>query len=197
MKIRVIPIADSTILQHLVIQQIGLVEGQVRVLEVGINTEWGLIILGCDQERRLVVLLLDVTRDENLLPRLIGVYAWITRVMPLVSRFYARGRLDGTKVPRIVSIAPEFSRTVQDSLVYLAFRVEPYTYRGVDINGEFGILLQSLGPQAKKSAPAAEPEHSNALLKASHLTEAEIRFFEEPSNHFPDFFLDRSRLSTT
>ena len=197
MKIRVIPIDDSTILQHLVIQQIGLIEGQVQVIEIGINTEWGPIILGCDQDRRLVVLLLDVIRDENLLPRLIGVYRWITRVMPLVSRFYTQRRLDGTKVPRIVSLAPGFSQTVQDNLVYLAFKVEPYTYRGVDINGEFGILLQSLGPQAKRSGLAAESEHSDALLNASHLTEAEIRFFEEPSNHFPDFHPNRSRQLTT
>lgn len=197
MKIRVIPIDDSTILQHLVIQQIGLIEGQVQVIEIGINTEWGPIILGCDQERSLVVLLLDVIRDENLLPRLIGVYAWITRVMPLVGRFYAQRRLDGTKAPRIVSIAPGFSQTVQDSLVYLAFMVEPYTYRGVDINGEFGILLQSLRPQVKRSGSAAESEHADTILNASHLTEAEIRFFEEPSKHFPDFHPTRSRQLTT
>ena len=197
MKIRVISIDDSTILQHLVIQQMGLIDGQVQVIEISINTEWGPIILGCDQDRRLVVLLLDVTRDENLLPRLIGVYRWITRVMPLVSRFYAQRRLDGTKVPRIVSLAPGFSQTVQDSLDYLAFMVEPYAYRGVDINGEFGILLQSLGPQAKRSGPAAVSEHADALLNASHLTEAEIRFFEEPSKHLPDFQPIRSRQLTT
>ena len=97
MKIRVIPIYNSTILQHLVIQQIGLIEGQVQVIEVGVNTEWGPIILGCDQDRRLVVLLLDVIRDENLLSRLIGVYRWIMRVMPLASRYYAHRRLDGQK----------------------------------------------------------------------------------------------------
>lgn len=196
MRLQVIPIEDSSILQQLVIQQIDLVEGQVQVIEGGIKIEWGLIILGCDRERRLVVLLLDVVRDENLLPRLVGVYTWIRRVMPFVGRFYTHRGLDGSKLPRIVTITPGYSETVQDGLACLAFSVEPYTYQGVEVNGERGILLQSLGPQAEKSDPAPEPKPtSEALLKASDLTEAEVQFFEEPANSISDILPDRTRLS--
>ncbi|MEE8074976.1 MAG: hypothetical protein V3T60_05060 [Candidatus Binatia bacterium] len=195
MKLQVIPIDDSTVLQQLVIQQIDLIEGHVRVVEGSITTEWGLITLGCDREHRLVVLLLDVIRDENLLPRLIGVYSWITRVMPLVGRFFAQEELDSTKVPRIVSIAPGYSKIVQDSLAYLAFMVEPYTYQGVGIKGERGIVLQSPGSQVQRSGPAADLKRSEVFLNTLHLTEAEVQFFEEPENGYLDYLTDHSQLS--
>jgi hypothetical protein len=194
-KLQVIPIDDSTVLQQLVVQQIDLIEGHVRVIEGSITTEWGLITLGYDREHRLVVLILDATRDENLLTRLIGVYSWITRVMPLVGRFFAEGELDSTKVPRMVSIAPGYSKTLQDSLAYLAFIVEPYTYQGVGIKGERGIMLQSLVPQMQRSGPATELKRSEVLLSTSRLTAAEVQFFEEPANGNLDYLTDPSQLS--
>ncbi|MFQ5542291.1 MAG: hypothetical protein ACE5E2_05630 [Candidatus Binatia bacterium] len=195
MKLQVFPIGDPTVLQQLVIQQIDLIEGQVQVIEVSIATEWGMIALGFDRERRLVVLHSDVIPDENLLPRLIGVYTWITRILPLVSRLYAQRGLDGSKVPRIVTIAPGFSETVQEGLAYLSFSVEPYTYQGVAISGERGIVLQSLRPQVQKTEAAAEPERSEVFLNTPHLTEAEVRFFEESPNGFLDSLPDSPQLS--
>jgi hypothetical protein len=194
-KLQVVPIDDPTVLQQLVVQQIDLIEGQVQVIEVSITTEWGLIALGCDRERRLVVLHSDVIRDENLLHCLIGVYTWIKRVLPFVSRFYAQRGLDGSKVPRIVAIAPGFSETVQESLAYLSFSVEPYTYQGVAISGERGIVLQSLRPQVQKPKPVTEPERSEVFLNTSHLTEAEVRFFEESPNGFLGSLPDSPQLS--
>lgn len=73
MKLRMISIRDPALLQELVIQQIDLIEGQVQVMEVGIYTEWGQVIIGQDKKGRLVALLLDLIQDETLLLRLIEV----------------------------------------------------------------------------------------------------------------------------
>jgi hypothetical protein len=183
-KFRAIPIEDSSLLQELVIQQIDSIEGQVEVLEIGINTEWGPLILGVDREGRLVLLLVNVIQEDALLSRLIGIYNWISRNMPLIGRFYEKRGLDSTRNTRMIAISPGFSQAIRDGLTYLAFMVELYVYRGLEINGERGILLEPLGSSIPRLATSTQPapvkvsDPSQELSKAFHLTDAEIRFLK-------------------
>jgi hypothetical protein len=183
-KFRAIPIEDSFVLQELVIQQIDSIEGQVEVLEIGINTEWGPVILGVDQEGRLVLLVINVIQEDALLSQLIGIYGWISRNMPLISRFYDKRGLDSTRNARVIAISPEFSQVIRDGLACLAFMVELYIYRGLEINGERGILLEPLGSSIPKLATPSTPvpvkvsDTSQELSKAFHLTDSEIRFLK-------------------
>jgi len=199
MKLRMISIRDPALLQELVIQQIDLIEGQVQVMEVGIYTEWGQVIIGQDKKGRLVALLLDLIQDETLLLRLIEVYAWIRRIMPLLSRFYAKRGLDSTRAPRIIVVAPGYSVAVADGIEYLTFGVELYIYRGIEINGQRSTLLEPVvEPQVQKSKRQIKGQDpSEVLLMASRLTEAEVRSLKDPELHSPNFPPDRPRLETS
>lgn len=187
MKLEMVAIHDSAMLNELVVQQISFIDGQVQVVEICINTEWGSIILACDREARLVVLLLDVVQDEGLLSRLIGVSTWITRSMPLLCRLYDKRKLDSTRTPRIIAIAPGFSEAVVNGLSRLAFPVELYRYRGIEVNDERTVLIEPLRSQIQNSVLVGGSNHPEALSKASHLTEAEVRFFDGHDLRFVKF----------
>lgn len=185
MKLRVIPIRDASLLQELVLQQLDAVSGQVQILEISLDTDWGPITLGLDRGGQLVGLIANVDEEKALLSQLIGVHRWILINMPLLSRFYAKMGLDNTRNPRIIAIAPEFSRDTKESLAYLAFPVELYVFKGLEIEGERRVLLEEvLNPLGSNIGWAPEPRPVEAsdteqiFLRASHLSEAEVRFLK-------------------
>ncbi len=182
MKLRIIPIKDLSVLQELVLQQTGAIEGEVQVIDSGINTDWGPLTLGLDAKGCLVVLLIGVEQKENLLSRLIGIYGWASQSLPLLSRCYAELGLDGAKLPRVVVIAPGFSRAVIDGFSYLVFTVEPFRYRVIEINRSRSLLLEPLQCQVLMPHGEKESDNAEALLNASQLTGAELRFFGEDRN---------------
>jgi len=142
-KLRWVTLHHSAMLQELVVQRMGHIEGHVQILGIGINTEWGRVMIGRDLIGRPVVLLLNVIRDKGLLLSVIGLYAWIKGIMPLLSGFYTKEGLDATRVPRIIVIAPGYSKAVVEGIEYLAFEVELYLYRAVEIEGELSIVLEA------------------------------------------------------
>ncbi len=142
-KVRWVTLHHSAMLQELVVQRIDLIEGQVQILGIGFNTDWGRAILGRDLKGQPVVLLLNVIQDESLLISVIGLYAWIKEILPLLSGTYSKQGLDATRVPRIVVIAPGFSKAVMEGIDYLAFKVELYSYRAAEIDGELSIVIEN------------------------------------------------------
>ena len=181
MKLRVVPIEDLSILHDLVLKQSEAMVGHVRMLETGINTGSGPVTLALDREGRLVVLVMSLIQEESLLSRLVGVYGWVLQNLSLLTRFYAKRGLDDARAPRIIAIAPEFPQVLLDALSHLAFSVELYQYRGLEIDGERALLLEPLGGHVLKPVPAKPivQESSDDFLKATHLTEAEVQFFQE------------------
>ena len=181
MKIRIVPVEDLSILQDLVMNHLDAIAGQVRVLETDIQTESGPVILGLDSERRLVVLVMALLKEEDLLSRLMGVYGWVIQNLSLLCRFYAKRGLDGTRDPRIMVIAPWFPQTILNGLAHLSFNVELYLYRGLEVNGERALLLEAIaGPvPAPEVEVPTEQTTPQDFLKATELTEEEMRFFQE------------------
>src|SRR3989304_7409865 len=181
MKLRGVPIEDLSILHDLVLKQSEAMVGHVRMLETGINTGSGPVTLALDREGRLVVLVMSLIQEESLLSRLVRVYGWVLQNLSLLTRFYAKRGLDDARVPRIIAIAPEFPQVLLDALSHLAFSVELYQYRGLEIDGERALLLEPLGGHVLKPVPAKPivQESSDDFLTATPLTEAEGQFFQE------------------
>lgn len=176
MKLRLAPIQDALVLQELTLQQLDGIDGQLQVIETGIKTEWGSLAFCLDQKGRLVVLLVDATQDDALLSRLIGIYGWVSKNIPLFNRYYAKRGLNGNKAPKMIVTAPNFSRSVEDGLAYLAFSVEPYRQQCIEANGERSLLFEALRAHAVETH---ESERAQTILKAADLTVDEIQFFEE------------------
>jgi len=175
-KLQLSPIRDALVLQDLTLQHLDSIDEGLQAIETGVKTEWGLLVFALDREGRLVILLIDAAQDDALLSRLIGIYGWVSRTVPLLNRYYAKRGLNGRKVPKVVVIAPDFSRTVEDGLAYLSFQVDAYRQRCIEINGERSLLIECLQTQGVETNGS---EKARTLLKAADLTAAEIQFFEE------------------
>ena len=185
MKLRVVPINDASNLQELVLRQIDLIDGEIQILEIGVNTEWGPVILALDQEGRLVILVSTIIQEDFLLSRFIGLYGWVSKNMGLLSRFYSKRGLDSTRSPRVISVSPGYSNTIREGISFLTFTVELYTWRGLEVNGERTVLLERLGGPASSPKLAEGYEPPSVLLKASQLSDAEIRYFKQSNSSAP------------
>lgn len=178
MKFRLVNINEYAVLRDLVRAQAEVIAGQVRILEKEIPTEWGPVMLGMDAEGRPVILLLFMGKEEEVLPRLIGVYRWTVRSMPLLIRFCAKGWLDTSKIPRFVVIVPGPARPVQESLGLLVFTTEAYSWRGVEIDGELSVLLEPTTDPSARLFATLTGDPASTMLQVARLTEAEAQFFE-------------------
>jgi len=183
LKLKLISIHDASVVQDLIIQQIDSIGGQIQILETGIETPWGQVILGMDNTKQLVLFMINMTDEENLVSRLIGVNRWLMGNMPLLGRIYAKQGLDRLMSPRFVIVSPSFSPSIRDNLSCLIFPVEPYVYRGLEVDGQRTVLLEPVGLSATALKHEMKPETVPSALKAAQLSDAEVNFFRE--NHSP------------
>ena len=178
MKISRVPLQELSLLQDLIRAHVETAEDRVRILEKVIPTEWGSIMLGIDHQGRPVIILPCLNRESNLLSQLIGVYGWLSRSMPLLTRFCAKGWLDGAKVPRVMVLAPGYSSTVLDGFALLSFTVEAYQWRALEISGELNLYIEPIGQVSLPQSSDAVPVKSEKPLDAFRLTDAELQFFQ-------------------
>ena len=178
MKLRTAEIRELSVLQALIRNQAECIQGEVRILEKEIPTDYGPVMLGMDGEGRPVIIVASLGQEDGVLSRLIGIYRWTHQSMPLLIRFCAKGWLDGSKVPRVIAIISGYSRSVQEGIGLLAFSVEAYIWRGLEINGELNVLLEPIEDLGVKRPEPWSSEEPLGLLETSRLSEAELKFFE-------------------
>jgi hypothetical protein len=178
-KFRLVPIDELGILRDLVARQINGLRGGIRVLEKETPAESDPVIVGIDAEGRPAFVWTFLNRDEGLLSRLIALYGWILRSMPLLSKFYEREGWSRAKLPRIIAVGPAYSQNALDGAAHLSFSVEFYLWRGLEIDGEINVLLEPVDGNPEKETEPVQARPGNGLSGISRLTDEEIRFFEQ------------------
>jgi hypothetical protein len=179
MRFRLVPIDERGILQDLVARQINGIQGGIRVFEKEAPADSGPVIVGIDSDGRPVFVWPILNRGEEILSRLILLYGWVLRSMPLLAKFYEREGWSRASAPRIIAVAPEFSRNSLDGASHLSFSVEFYLWRGLEINGEVNVLLEPVGGHPSPEPVPVIARPNNGLAGISRLTDEEIRFFEQ------------------
>ena len=182
MRIRAIPIREPAIFERLVLEQIDSIEDKIEILERGIDTQWGPLTLALDSSRRLVMIVVSSVQQEDLISRLMSIHRWLSSSLPLINRFYGKKGLDFSKGIRALALSQSFSAAVLEGQNSFNFPVEFYRCRGIDVNGDQGVMIELYQDQPVVSSPSdiVRPEvgHPN-------LTEAEMRFFEQTQPSSP------------
>lgn len=176
MRIRAIPIREPAIFEQLVLQQIDSIEEKIEILERGIDTQWGSVTLALDSSKCLLMIFVSPVQQDDLISRLISLHRWLSASKPLINRFYGKKGLDPSKEVRTLAFSQGFSEAVREGKNSFTFPVEFYQCRGVEVNGDQGVLIESNKGQAVENSTS---EPARPRVGHPNLTEAEVRFFEQ------------------
>jgi len=180
MKLQRIILQDNTALQKLVLAQLQDLSGKIELLEEDLGSSSGPLCLGLDEERRFVVLISEIVEDDSLLLKALGQLNWVIRHYSLLVRLFHKPEGESLPSPRAILIAPSFSATLRETIPFIAFDIELYEYRAVEMNHERALLLDPvLSSGRKMTSPTAsgslDPKVSSSKV---HLTDTERKFFE-------------------
>lgn len=186
MKIHPVSIQDIGLLEKLVLEQLETFSGSVELIEQGLSTEYGPLSLGIDRWGRPVLFVTSLSEDEGLIVKATAQAGWIVRYHSLVSRLFRPRELDFSKPPRIILLAPSYSKASREAASALKMEIELYQYRVVEFRQERGILLDPVAVPESKPSPVANPTAANAaefppprdLPPSVELTDSERQFFE-------------------
>jgi hypothetical protein len=180
MKLQRIVVQDNAALQKLVLAHLQDLAGKIELLEEDLGTPSGPLCLGVDEERRLVLLISSIVEDDAILLKALGQLNWVVRHHSLLVRLYNKPGGEFSPSPRAILIAPSFSATLRDTVPFIAFDIELYEYRAVELNHERALLLDPvLFSGRKMTSPTASvsPESKDSSSKVQ-LTDTERKFFE-------------------
>jgi len=180
MKLQRIVLQDNEVLQKLVLAQLQDLAGKIEVLEEDLGSPPGPLCLGVDEDRRFVLLISSIVEDDAILLKALGQLNWVVRHHSLLVRLYNKAGGEFSPSPRAVLIAPSFSATLREIVPFIAFDIELYEYRAVELNHERALLLDPvLFSGRKMTSPTASvsPDSKDSSSKVQ-LTDTERRFFE-------------------
>ena len=183
MKLQPFTLRDKTLLGEMILKQLEGLKGQIELLEQALSSEYGPLCLGFDRDGRYVMLIFSIDEDDSMVVEALAQLGWMTRNRSLMERLYSRKWNPSSASPRIILIAPSFSRASQEAVGYIEPEIEFYRFRALEVNQEQVLLLDPV----KRSEPLSpEPAPSQCAtplpgLTAVELSKAERRFFEKPS----------------
>ncbi|HTN42954.1 MAG TPA: hypothetical protein VMN77_04065 [Nitrospiria bacterium] len=180
MKLQRIVLQDNAALEKLLLAQLQDLGGKIDLLERELGSDAGPLCLGVDEERRFVLLIFSIAEDDALLIKTLGQLKWVIRHHPLLARLFNKPGVEFSPSPRAILVAPSFTTTLQESIAFIAFDIELYEYRAVELNHERALLLDPVSFTGRKSnSPAASVSSaSQDPSSKAQLTDTERKFFE-------------------
>jgi hypothetical protein len=180
MKLQRIVLQDNTVLQKLVLAQLQDLAGKVEALEEDFGSPSGPLCLGVEEERRFVLLISSVVEDDSILLKALGQLNWVVRHHSLLVRLFNKSGGEFSPSPRAILIAPSFSETLRETVPFIAFDIELYEYRAVELNHERALLLDPVLFSGRKMAspPASFSPVTKDPSSKVQLTDTERKFFE-------------------
>ncbi|MBI2810908.1 MAG: hypothetical protein HYX67_08785 [Candidatus Melainabacteria bacterium] len=180
MQLQRIVLQDNTALQKLVLTQLQDLAGKIELLEQDLGSQSGPLCLGVDEERRFVLLISSIVEEDAILLKALGQLNWIVRHHSLRVRLFNKQGVEFSPSPRATLIAPSFSTTLQETIAFIAFDIDLYEYRAVELNHERGLLLDPVlisGRKMTSPTASASPVFQDSSSKVQ-LTDTERKFFE-------------------
>lgn len=189
MKLCPVTLEEDRLLEKLVLEQLDGLAGKIQLLDQALGSEAGPICLGMDEDRCFAVLIFSIHEDDSTVIKALAQVGWIYSNRSLLARLYNQQGIDAELKPRIILIAPSFSKALKSAVPYIGLDVELYRYRALEVNHERGLLLDPIMISEKRSPvrdAAAKPKAVVEAPASRNLTETERNFLEgSPARNLP------------
>ena len=122
-------------------------ESGLRAIDRGVpcDSSRTIDLLAVDTLRQLVVIAVEASPDDCMLLRAVSQYDWIVGHVPILRKLYQWQVIDFSAPPRIILVAPEFSR----QLTCVAHRIQSprigcYRYRAIAVPSGTAVLFEGV-----------------------------------------------------
>jgi hypothetical protein len=110
-------------------------------------------VLALDRANRWTIVDVDTAPGDHLLLRGLGHVDWVTRNSASLQRMYPMLAIEAVPPPRLVLVAPAFSRVVRTALGQLRPTVTCFIYHTVWVSDRTGIFFEPLRSEDHNGPP--------------------------------------------
>jgi len=171
MAIARISIKDERELHDIIMKDISVIEGGLAVIcgDMPIDTKVRIGLLCHDENGQLVIVESSIKENDNMFFEGLNVLTHVNNVKPMLKFSYKDFKIDETKTPRLVFLAPSFSTQLVDVVAQMqGIQIDLYTWEYFEFDDKKAFHLESVWlSEATKSRPKkAKPEKSKASKAA-------------------------------
>ncbi len=157
MAISRISIKDSSELRKLVIDDVNVIEDGLTVVceDMPMDSKAKIDLLCHDESGQFVILKLGAKEDDNIFFDGLKMLTHINNVKPLLKFTYKDFKIDASKDPRLIFLAPAFSPQLVDVVKQMqGIQADLYTWEYFEFDGKRALHLETAWQsEASKSKP--------------------------------------------
>jgi hypothetical protein len=163
MAISRIAIRNDSELQKIVEDDIGIVERDLTVIcsNMPIDSKTNLDMLCHDDDGQLVILKMSTKENDNMFFEGLKILAYINNVKPLLKFSYKDYKINDTKMPRLVFLAPSFSPQLIDVVGQMqGIQMDLYQWEYFEFDDKKALHLEPawLSDGTKSKPKRSKPE---------------------------------------
>lgn len=182
MAISRIAIKNESELQKIVEADISIVERGLTVIcnNMPIDSKTNLDMLCHDDDGQLVILKMSTKENDNMFFEGLKILAYVNNVKPLLKFSYKDYKINDTKMPRLVFLAPSFSPQLIDVVGQMqGIQMDLYTWEYFEFDDKKALHLEPawLSETTKSRPRRAKPERPE---KPKSIRPTDTETVEEP-----------------
>ncbi len=168
MAIARISVKDENELRKIVVGDVSVVEKELTVIcdNMPIDAKTNIDVLCHDENGQLVILKLDVKENDNMFFEGLKILAHVNNVKPMLKFSYKDFKINDSKTPRLIFLAPSFSPPLVDVVAQMqGIQMDLYTWEYFEFDDKKALHLESVWlSEATKSKPRrTKPEKPKPL----------------------------------
>jgi len=177
MAIARISVKDENELQKIVVYDVSAVEKGLTVIcsNMPIDSKANIDVLCHDEGGQLVIVKLSTKENDNMFFEGLKILAYVNNVKPLLKFSYKDYKINDTKSPRLVFLAPSFSTQLVDVVSQMqGIQMDLYTWEYFGFDDKRALHLEPAWlSEATKSRPRRTKTEKPRPLKAVEEPEKE------------------------
>ena len=163
MAISRIAVKDENELQKIVESDIGVVERDLTVIcnNMPIDSKTNIDMLCHDDDGQLAIIKMSIKENDNMFFEGLKILAYVNNVKPLLKFSYKDYKINDTKMPRLIFLAPSFSPQLIDVVGQMqGIQMDLYKWEYFEFDDKKALHLEPAWlSEATKSKPRrAKPE---------------------------------------
>jgi len=163
MAIARITVKDENELQKIVANDASVVEKGLTVIcnNMPIDTKTNIDVLCHDEDGQLAIIKLSTQENDNMFFEGLKILAYVNNVKPLLKFSYKDYKINDAKMPRLVFLAPSFSKQLVDVVAQMqGIQMDLYAWEYFEFDDKRALHLETVWiSEATKSKPRkAKPE---------------------------------------
>lgn len=161
MSIESVSVKNGRELEQKLMHEIDTIEKGLTLIcnNVPIDEKTQLDVLCHDENRCLVILKLSIGENDDILFQGIRCLDYVNKIKPVLKATYGKSKLNETKPPRLILLAPNFSEALISIVKHMeGIQIDLYRWEFLKLGTQEGLYLQHIPVHARQPKPVTPAE---------------------------------------